>query len=73
MSCLLCDPYTAQFQGSKAFTCACGKKEASSARERKRAERERRKALGLVRCEVWVKPEHRGQIRKLVAELNKAH
>lgn len=45
----------------------------TDAKERKRQERERRKALGLVRAEVWVKPEHREQIRKLVAELNKAH
>lgn len=42
-------------------------------RERKRQERERRKALGLVRVEVWVKPEHRAQIRKRAAELNKEH
>ena len=41
--------------------------------ERKAKERERRKALGLVRVEVWVKPEHRQKIRQLSAELNKAH
>jgi len=40
--------------------------------ERKRAERERRSAQGLVRVEVWVKPEHREQIRRLAQELNEA-
>lgn len=41
--------------------------------ERKRQERKRRKDSGLVRVEVWVSPEHREQIRRLAAELNKAH
>jgi hypothetical protein len=39
--------------------------------ERKRAERERRKSLGLVRIEVWAKPEHREKIRQLAEKLNK--
>ncbi len=41
--------------------------------ERKAKERERKRDAGLVRVEVWVKPEHRGQIRKLADELSKAH
>ena len=38
--------------------------------ERKAAERQRRKEAGLVRCEVWVKPEDAEDIRALAYELN---
>lgn len=41
-----------------------------SATERKRAERERRKALGLVRVEGWIKPEHVARARKFLAKLS---
>lgn len=39
------------------------------ANERKAAERQRRKEAGLVRVEVWVKPEHVPQIKALVQQL----
>ena len=39
---------------------------------RKAAERQRRKDAGLVRCEVWVKPEHVAAIKALADELNDA-
>ena len=35
--------------------------------ERKAAERQRRKDAGLVRCEVWVKPEDVAFIRSIAA------
>jgi hypothetical protein len=40
------------------------------ANERKAAERQRRKDAGLVRVEVWVKPEHRAAIIALADDLN---
>jgi hypothetical protein len=39
------------------------------ANERKAAERQRRKEAGLVRVEVWVKPEHVASIRHYAARL----
>ena len=45
----------------------------TSPAERKAKERERRKALGLVRVEVWAKPEDRAKIRQLADKLAKAH
>jgi hypothetical protein len=40
------------------------------AHERKAAERQRKKAAGLVRCEVWVKPEHRAVILAVAQDVN---
>ncbi len=40
------------------------------ANERKAAERQRRKEAGLVRCEVWVKPEHVELVRGYAHGLN---
>lgn len=40
-----------------------------SAVERKAAERERRKAAGLVRVEVWVRPENRAKLIELARKL----
>jgi hypothetical protein len=37
--------------------------------ERKAAERQRRKDAGLVRCEVWVKPEHVAEVRAFAEAL----
>ena len=37
--------------------------------ERKAAERQRRKDAGLVRCEVWVKPEHVAEVRAFADDL----
>ena len=41
-----------------------------TAADRKAAERQRRKDAGLVRVEVYVKPEHRQLIRDLADKLN---
>ena len=41
------------------------------ASERKAAERQRRKEAGLVRVEVWVKPERAALIKELAENLNK--
>lgn len=41
-----------------------------TAASRKAAERQRRKDAGLVRCEVWVKPEHVAAIKALADKLN---
>jgi hypothetical protein len=40
------------------------------AKDRKAAERQRRKDAGLVRCEVWVKPEHVAEIKRLADDLS---
>jgi hypothetical protein len=40
-----------------------------TAASRKAAERQRRKNAGLVRCEVWVKPEHVAAIKALAEKL----
>lgn len=40
------------------------------ANERKAAERQRRKEAGLVRVEVWVKPEHRAVILAVAQDVN---
>lgn len=39
--------------------------------ERKRDERQRMRAKGLVLVQVWVHPENRERLRKYVARLNK--
>ncbi len=39
------------------------------AKERKAKERQRRKEAGLVRCEVWVKPEHVARVHAFVKAL----
>ena len=39
------------------------------ANERKAAERQRRKDAGLVRCEVWVKPDQVKDVQAFVAKL----
>ncbi len=39
------------------------------ANERKAAERQRRKDAGLVRCEVWVHPQHVQAVRDFADEL----
>ena len=39
------------------------------ANERKAAERQRRKDAGLVRCEVWVKPEHVAAVKQYAERL----
>lgn len=39
------------------------------ANERKAAERQRRKDAGLVRCEVWVKPEHVAAVKHYAERL----
>lgn len=41
----------------------------ATANERKQAERERRKALGLVRLELWVYPEEKRYIQQLAEDL----
>ena len=38
--------------------------------QRKQAERKRLRAAGLIPVQVWVKPEHAGQIRELAKKLN---
>jgi hypothetical protein len=38
---------------------------------RKQQERQRRKDAGLVRCEVWVKPEHVAEVRSYAERLLK--
>jgi hypothetical protein len=38
--------------------------------ERKAAERQRKKFAGLVRCEVWVKPEDVASVRRWAESLN---
>ena len=40
-----------------------------SAVERKAAERERRKAAGLIRVEVWVRPENKAKLQELAKKL----
>lgn len=42
---------------------------ARTATERKRAERDRRKARGLTRLELWAKPEHHSEIKALAEKL----
>ncbi len=37
--------------------------------ERKRNERDRKRALGLVRIEAWVKPENAQPIRELIKKI----
>lgn len=37
---------------------------ARSAAQRKSAERERKRALGLVKLELWLRPEHHERVRK---------
>lgn len=39
--------------------------------DRVNALRERRKAGGLIRVEVWIKPEHRERLRRLEDDLKK--
>ena len=45
---------------------------AEQLRKGKAAERQRLKDAGLVRCEVWVKPEHAAAIRELAEKLKAA-
>ena len=42
-----------------------------TAAQRKAAQRERQKAAGLVRQEVWVRPEHQARVVNYVTKLNK--
>lgn len=42
-----------------------------TATERKRAERERRRRLGLVRVEGWVHPDDAASVRQYIARLNR--
>lgn len=44
---------------------------AKSAAERKAAERARRALLGLVRLELWVRPEHAARIKAYAAKVAK--
>jgi len=39
--------------------------------ERKKAERERKRASGLVRVDVWIKTEKRAELERIVQELNR--
>lgn len=41
--------------------------------ELNKRKREQRKALGLVKIEVWVRPEHKTQIRTIEKELNEGN
>ena len=41
-----------------------------SVAERKAAERERKRAAGLVRVDVWIKTEKRAELERIVQELN---
>lgn len=43
-----------------------------TAAERKAAERRRKKEAGLIRCEVWVKPECAGAVKAFAENLSPA-
>ena len=44
---------------------------AQTVNQRQQALKERRKALGLVRLELWIKPEHRDVVRNFAKKLDK--